>query len=156
MKNKNKPIIHIVPILFIAAILGCGSLGGDKIENGTINYDLGKQELAVVDGTSTTWDFKRDQGRCFDVLESKFEGDTAVLTLSVASYYESAAVADSVFTVFGKVVMNYKRDGKAWTLQKAEGKELIGKILSPDKFKEFLEISAPLCRNYRAVLKGPE
>lgn len=156
MEMKNK-IRHLsVPFILAGLVLGCGFLGGDKIENGIINDDLGKQELAVTEGTASTWDFSRDQGRCFDVLESKFEGDKAVITISVGSYYESEGVPDSVFTVFGKVVMNYRRDGKTWTLEKAEGKELIGSILSLDKFKEFLEISAPLCRNYRATLKGPE
>lgn len=156
MNSRKRLTRHFASIVLVAVVLGCGFLGGDKIENSTIDYDLGKQELAITEGTASTWSFSRDQGRCFNVLESKFNGDTAVVTLSVASYYESEAVPDSVFTVFGKVVMNYKRDGKTWTLQKAEGKELIGKILSLDKFKEFLEISAPLCRNYRATLNGPE
>jgi hypothetical protein len=157
MKNRNRPIVYLVSIILLAAVLGCGFLGGDKIENSTIDADLGRQELATKRstnvGTASTWKFPLDQGRCFNVLDSKIEGDTAVITLSVASYFGTAAVADSMFTVFGEVVMNYKRDGKTWTLQKAEGKELIEKMLTLNQFKEWLDTTAPLCRNYRAKLK---
>ena len=139
----------IVPLAFVAA---CGFLGTDKIENAVINADLEKQKLNVTEGVSKTWDFSRDQGRCFQITDSKFAGDTAQLTLAVASFYESEAVAGSVFTVFGKVLMNYKRDGKTWTLEKAESRELIQKILEQDEFTKFLDTSAPLCQSYRAPL----
>lgn len=139
-------------LVLIACVLGCGLFGEKKIENAAINSDLDKQQLNVTEGVSKTWDFSRDQARCFQVMDSKYSGDTAQVTLTVASYYESEAVAGSIFTVFGKVLMNYKRDGNAWKLEKAESKELIQKILDADEFKKFLEIAAPVCQGYRAPI----
>lgn len=139
-------------IVAMVCLTGCGLFGENKIENAIINADLDKQQLNVTEGVSKTWDFSRDQSRCFSVTDSKFAGDTAQLTLTVASYYESEAVAGSVFTVFGKVLMNYKRSGNSWTLEKAESKELIQKILDEDEFKKFLDIAAPVCAGYRAPI----
>lgn len=151
MKNKKSASTFLASILLIAAGLGCGSLGGDKIENDVINEDFRDLELPVTGGTSKKWLFGADQGRCFSVVESKFSGDNAQLTVGVASYYESdLEVLPGTFTVFGTVIMNYKRVRKDWVLQKAEGIDLVEKRVALDEFNKFLDIAAPLCRNYRA------
>ncbi|HVF30275.1 MAG TPA: hypothetical protein VNA22_04860 [Pyrinomonadaceae bacterium] len=148
LKNK-KPYAAVFSLV---CVLGCGLFGENKIENVVINSDLDKQQLNITEGVSRTWDFSRDQSRCFQVTDGKYTGDTAQLTLTVASYYESEAVGGSVFTVFGKVLMHYKRDGNTWKLEKAESKELIQKILEGAEFTKFLDIAAPVCQGYRAPL----
>lgn len=152
MNIHIKNILFAISILSLVGVLGCGLFGNKELEKVMIDTDLAKQELKDKDDSTKNWDFTRDEGRCFEVTNSKYEGSAAEITLNFASYYGSEAFPDSVFTGKGKVVMTYKAEGNSWKLEKAELKEIDRDITTPDKVSQFVASSASLCGHYRSLL----
>jgi hypothetical protein len=95
-----------------------------------------------------------DDQRCFSVVdgESKATDAGADVMVNVSSYQDMSMGGDQkVITVFGKMLMKYKKNGDKWTLDSIEPKDLITKTLTMDQFKQWLDIQMPNCKYSRYV-----
>ena len=119
-----------------------------------IELDLKSKVVDVQEGTEKKWVFEADDQRCFAVIEpeSKVTDSTADEMVNVASYQELTLGSSTTYlTVFGKMLMKYKKENGGWVLDKIEPKDLTSKTLEMDQFKKWLDIQMPVCKYSRYV-----
>ena len=150
----------MIVALIICVSLGCacGLLKENKISNEQIDADIGNQALKVTEGSPNVWDFKKDNGRCFNISESKYAEGKAEVTVRLASFYDAnfdvkfedlPEEKHIVETALGEIVLNYKSEGDKWVFEKAESKKLLAKSISNNDFRNtFLPLQFKLCENY--------
>jgi hypothetical protein len=148
--------------LILAAVLmavgGCG-LGGmfgkKGVTNEQINADLSGKKVKITEGASGTnddWLFADKYERCFVIneKESQISDTEANLSLIVSSWsslnLRDLGLADAYMTAFGKLSMQYKKEGEKWVLKNLESKELIYKSLDTEQWKKFLDVVVPNCK----------
>ncbi len=84
--------------------------------------------------------------------QTKYTATTGEVVVNVASWRDISIGNESIYrTVFGKMLLNYKKDGANWVLEKVTPQELIEKTLEMDEFKKFVDIQTPLCKYSRFV-----
>jgi hypothetical protein len=152
MKNTKNFLILAALVVVIG---GCGGmLGKTAVPNEQINADLNGKKVKVTEGSYSSdneWFFRKDYERCFVVndSESKISDTEANLSVTVSSWGDlklgDLGMKNEYITVFGKLAMQYKKEGEKWVLQNLESKELIFKSLDTEQWKKFLEISMPNC-----------
>ena len=140
-----------------SALTGCGLLGDKGVPKEQINEDIAKNSVKVKLTSlnqDTDWTFRFDSERCFSVndVESKITDSTADISVTVSAWQESLPIAPdptTYYTIFGKMLLHYKKDGGKWVLESIEPKDLIYNDLNLEKFKKFVEIGQPQCRYFR-------
>jgi hypothetical protein len=140
MKHTTTVILAI----FVLLTGGCGLLGGSKISNEQISSDLTTKTL---DGkNSSTLDLSgKYSSHCFQVTESKFNGDSAEIKLFLSGT-EVMTGGDEIKVVIGDVNLGYKKDGDKWKLDKVDSKDLDIKSMSmADTLTKFAPLSKPIC-----------
>ena len=144
--------------MFLVGLLmlgGCGMNGANQsVPKEQIELDLKSKVVDVQEGTEKKWVFEADDQRCFTVIEpeSKVTDATADEMVNVASYQEVTLGSDTTYlTVFGKMLMKYKKENGKWVLDKIEPKDLTSKTLQMDQFKKWLDIQMPVCKYSRYV-----
>ena len=140
------------PCLFL--VTACGMFGKQVVPKEQIEADLKTQIVDVQEGQEKKWIFEADNQRCFSVVdnESKFTDSNADVMVNVGSWQEMTLGSKTTYlTVFGKMLMKYKKDKDKWVLDKIEAKDLISKNLEMDQFKKWLDIQTPLCKFSRFV-----
>ena len=147
---------RISVLVVLTAILGCGMFKQQSVPKEQIDTDIATKVVDVQEGDEKKWIFEADDQRCFSVMdgESNFTDSGADVVVVVGSYQEMELSGNTTYmTVFGKMLLKYKRDGDKWTLQSIEPTDLISKNLkTTDQFKKWLEIQAPNC-NYSRFVK---
>ncbi|MGH7784559.1 MAG: hypothetical protein ACREO5_12045, partial [Candidatus Binatia bacterium] len=116
--------------------------------------DIAKNVVDTQEGPEKKWVFEADDQRCFSVVdkESKSSDAGAEVMVSVSSYQDMSMDGDKkMLTVFGKMLMKYKKSGDKWTLDSIQPKDLITKSLEMDQFKQWLDIQMPNCKYSRFV-----
>ncbi|MBK9162505.1 MAG: hypothetical protein IPM21_01065 [Acidobacteria bacterium] len=147
---------NILPItLVLVAVVGCKMFGtGNVVPNEQINADLSGKSVNITEGSyggDNKFTFREDYDRCFVVneKESQISDSQATLSLTVTSWgslnMKDLGLDEVYNTVFGKLTMQYKKEGEKWVLQKLETKELMYKSLETEQWKKFLDIAMPTC-----------
>ena len=146
--------MFLVGLLMLA---GCGMVGAKQsVPKEQIELDLKSKVVDVQEGSEKKWVFEADDQRCFAVIEpeSKVTDSTADEMVNVASYQEMTLGSNTTYmTVFGKMLMKYKKENGKWVLDKIEPKDLMSKNLEMDQFKKWLDIQMPVCK-YSRYVKG--
>ena len=152
MNNPKKNIALTLACLLILA--GCGMLAKPSVPKEQIDADIAKNVVDTQEGTEKKWVFEADDQRCFSLVdnESKSTEGGADVMVNVSSYQDMSMDGDKkVITVFGKMLMKYKKNGDKWALESIQGKDLITKTLTMDQFKQWLDIQMPNCKYNRFV-----
>lgn len=147
-----KNIFTLVICLFL--VTACGMFGKQAVPKEQIEADLKTPIVDVQEGQEKKWIFEADNQRCFSVVdnESKYTDSNADVMVNVGSWQEMTLGSKTTYlTVFGKMLMKYKKDKDKWILDKIEPKDLISKNLEMDQFKKWLDIQTPLCKYSRFV-----
>ncbi len=142
----------VASCLFLIA--GCSMLSKTSVPKEQIDADIAKNVVDTQEGTEKKWVFEADDQRCFSVVdsESKSTDTGADVMVSVSSYQEMSLGGDKkMLTVFGKMLMKYKKNGDKWTLEGIQPKDLISKNLGMDQFSQWLDIQMPNCKYNRFV-----
>ena len=150
---KRSTTILTAALLCLLLVLGCGMLSKKtSVPKEQIDADIAKKVVDTQEGTEKKWVFEADDQRCFSVVdgESKATDAGADVMVNVSSYQDMSMGGDQkVITVFGKMLMKYKKNGDKWTLDSIEPKDLITKTLTMDQFKQWLDIQMPNCKYSR-------
>ncbi len=145
--------LNITITLAIVALLavGCSLLGGSKISNEQISGDLATKTLDGKNNSNLDLSGKYSS-HCFQVTESKFNGDSAEIKLFLSGT-EVMTGGDDIKVVIGDVKLGYKKDGEKWKLDKVDSKDLDIKTMSmADTLTKFAPLSKPIC----AVFSSPK
>ena len=152
---KKSTINLTVALLCMLLVLGCRMLSPKtSVPKEQIDADIAKKVVDTQEGTEKKWVFEADDQRCFSIVdgESKATDAGADVMVNVSSYQEMSIGGDTtIITVFGKMLMKYKKNGDKWTLDTIEPKDLITKTLTMDQFKRWLDIQMPNCKYSRYV-----
>jgi hypothetical protein len=145
----------MVAVCMMVVVGGCGMLATKQaVPKEQMDKDIATQVVDVQEGIEKKWIFEADDQRCFSVIdaESQSTDSSADVVVNVGSWQEFALGGKTTYlTVFGKMVMKYKKDNGKWVLDKIEPKDLISKNLEMDQFKKWLDIQTPLCKYSRFV-----
>lgn len=142
----NTLILAVCPLV----LSSCGLMGTKGVEKEQISTDIANRSVKLNDGTE--WFFKLDSQRCFAVNddESQITASGADISVTVSSWKETGTGNNELYrTVFGKMLLHYKKDGGKWILESVEPQDLADKTLETEEFKKFLDIQRPVCKNFR-------
>lgn len=150
MNKKYDPLIAILCLLLVS---GCGLIGGGSPSREQIEADIKRQPLNVKVANGTIeWDFNPKSYKpltCFavDAGESKITASNAELSATVASW-SAVQITNKWFysTLYGKMLMRYKKEGDKWILDNAEQQNFtFEKPKNSEDFEKFVERAMPLC-----------
>lgn len=143
----------LIAIICFLSVIGCGFLSVKSVPQKQIEDDLKRQPLKfkTANGTSE-WDFNDKSLKpilCFAVNtdESKISASNAELSVTVASW-ENIKIKDIWFysTLYGKMLMRYKKEGDKWVLENAEPQDFtMEQPKSSEDFEKFVQRATPLC-----------
>ena len=145
--------------LFAAAIVclslfsGCGLLGGGGVPKEQINTDLANSKIKAQRGNDlkqqTDWEFKDDSYRCFAPItdETKISDTTADMMMNVSAV--RLVKSEDTPTLFGKILLRYKKDGGNWKLETIEPKDVRTNEITGDAFSKFIDLQMPLCNYFK-------
>jgi hypothetical protein len=144
---KKNLIIVMMLVVGLLTFSNCSLLGGNKISNEQISDDLLTKTLNGKGGSTLDLTSKYSS-HCFQVTESKFNGDSADVKLFFSGT-EVLTSGDSIKVVIGDVNLAYKRDGDKWKLDNVDSKDLDIKTTSmTDAMSNFAPLSKPICANF--------
>ncbi len=140
-------------LILVLVLMACGLLDSksDSVSKEQINSDIGNHTVKVTGDNE--WSFKGDSARCFEVVEqgSEISDSNANVLVTVAAWRESK-IGDRVLfypTIFGRMMLNYKKEGENWVLENIDPKDLTTKNLETEEFKEWIDITTPTCKYFR-------
>lgn len=140
-------------MVFSFTLFGCGMIAKHEvgIPKEQIDKDLTKQVVDVQKGLYKQWSFAHDNERCFTIVgaDSRSTNSTVDVVVKVGLSRENFKPAYD--TVFGTILMKYKKDGDSWILDKVEAIDLFSQLLEGDKYKEWLDMQMPLCQDSKFV-----
>ncbi len=149
MKNIAK--INMILALSVFVFTGCGLLGDKSVPKEQMNSDIANKTIKVKTlAGESDWNFKDDFIRCFAPTpnESKITESNAEMVLDVsATKYPTASGYSEV--MFGKILLQYKKNGDKWTLESVESKNVSSNILEGEKSIEFAQLSSSLCSYFK-------
>jgi len=149
---NRKLNLLIVAICFLL-ISGCVLTKNDDVPQKQIEADIERQPLKIKRSNGIVdWDFNPKSYKplsCFAVNkdESKISSSNAELSVTVASWQKSTIQDRSFYnTLYGKMLMRYKKDGDKWVLENAEQKEFTWESPDyPEDYDKFVQKAMPLC-----------
>lgn len=149
--NKKHDLLIAVLCLFLVS--GCGLFGNDSPSREQIEADIKRQPLKVKVANGTVeWDFNPRSYKplsCFSINtgESKITATNADLSVTVASWSAVQITNKSFYsTLYGKMLMRYKKEGDKWILENAEPLNLtFEKPTNLEDFEKFVQRAMPIC-----------
>ena len=137
---------------------GCGLLGGQGGPKEQLNGDIDgktiKAQRANNMESTTEWNFKDDSLRCFAPVdgETKITESNADVTLNISAVRLSGS--SDTPTLFGKILLHYKKDNGKWVLDNIEPKDVRTNEISGDAFSKYVDLQMPLCNYFKYTTVG--
>lgn len=146
MNKKTGLLMAAICFLLVG---GCGLKGSQSsVPQNQIEDDIKSQPIKTK---TRIWDFNPRDFKpisCFAVNqdESKISASNADLSVTVASMQKVNLNKMFYYTLYGKMLMHYKKDGDKWVLEKAEPQDFTSEETeSSEEFEKFQQRVMPIC-----------
>lgn len=145
----NKKLGLLIAIVCFLLSGGCGLKSSQSsVPQKQIEDDIKSQPIKTK---TRIWDLNDKNVKsisCFSVNkdESKTSASNADLSVTVASMEQLNLNKMFYYTLYGKMLMHYKKDGDKWVLEKAEPQDFTSEETeSSAEFEKFQQRVMPIC-----------
>jgi hypothetical protein len=145
----NKKLNLLIATVCFLLLSGCSLVNTQSlVPRKQIEDDIKSQTIKTK---TRSWDFNDKDFKpvsCFAVNndESKTTASNADLSVTVASMQQVNLNKMFYYTLYGKMLMHYKKDGDKWILEKAEPQDFTSEeTTSAEDFAKFQQKVAPIC-----------